>query len=318
MTSALAGKSGRSERGFAHLGLCYDNAVSYLAGVVPFIEQALAEGTPVMVAVPGDKLGLIRRQLGAAAAKAQLADMTVAGRNPGWILPGVLLEFADRHAGGPVAMVGEPIWPDRSDTEYPACVVHEALINAAFAGRDGAVLCPYDATNLKPAVLQDALQTHPEMLENGQRWPSELYTEPQVTVAEFRTALPPPPAGSVSVTYRRPDDLAGLRRFVMEKAQAAGFDQHRAADVAVAVNELATNTLDHTAGGGELTVWTDRRAFVCQVEDTGHLTDLLAGYVPPSPTERRGRGLILANRVSDLVRMHTQPGKTTFRAHFYR
>lgn len=145
----IADLDGRSRYSFAHLGLCYDDLGEYVAGVVPFIENALAALSPVMVAVPGERLDLIRDHLGTTADDALLADMTVAGRNPGWILPGVLLEFANCHPDQPVSMVGEPVWPGRSDEEYPACVVHEALINKAFAGRDGAMLCPYDAMNLE-------------------------------------------------------------------------------------------------------------------------------------------------------------------------
>ena len=42
----------------------------------------------------------------------------------------------DAHPDKHVRVIGEPIWPGRSDLEYPACVQHEALINRAFAVRD--------------------------------------------------------------------------------------------------------------------------------------------------------------------------------------
>lgn len=308
----------RSRNGFAHLGLFYDNAAQYLAGVLPFVESALAADTPVMVAVPGDKLSLLRERLGESADKAQLADMTVAGRNPGWILPGVLLEFASRHPEQPVAMVGEPIWPGRSEDEYPACVIHEALINSAFEGRDGAVLCLYDATNLKPTVLDDALQTHPIMVDNGDHRGSDSYADPLATVARFRQPLPAAPEEARTVSYGSPSDLAGLRRFVTAEALGCGFDRDRAVDIAVAVNELASNTIEHTQGAGELTVWCDDGALVCQVDDSGYVSDPLAGYRLPPASARRGRGLAVVNRMSDLVRMHTHPGGTTFRTYFYQ
>lgn len=314
----LADMAGRSDQSFAHLGLCYENLADYVAGVVPFVENALAEKTPVMIAVPGERLDLVREHLGAAADDILLADMAVEGRNPGWILPGVLLDFANRHPDQPVAMVGEPIWPDRSVDEYPACVVHEALINEAFAGRDGAVLCPYDVANLEPAVVKDAHQTHPVMIANGATQSSAQFVDPYATVAEFRNPLPNPPAVAAAMTYRHPADLTAVRRFVTKEATRAGFDSARATDVAVAVNELASNTIEHTAGGGRIAVWSDDEAFICQVADGGHIADPLAGYVLPPPSERRGRGLVLVNRASDLVRMHTHSGGTTFRAFFYR
>lgn len=313
-----ADSGGRGKHGFAHLGLTYDNLAEYVSGVVPFIKDALVAQTPVMVAVPGERLELIREHLGAAADDALLADMTVEGRNPGWILPGVLLKFANRHTGRPVALVGEPIWPGRSADEYPACVVHEALINEAFVGRDGAVLCPYDARNLEATVLRDAHQTHPIMIANGATKESVGYVDPRATVAEFRVPLSKPPARAATMSYGRPADLSAVRRFVTAEAARAGLDSVRATEVAVAVNELATNTIEHTSGDGRVAAWSDHQAFVCQVEDGGHITDPLAGYVPPSGGAQRGRGLVLVNRVSDLVRMHTQPDGTTFRIFFYR
>ncbi|OXM59002.1 MEDS domain-containing protein, partial [Amycolatopsis vastitatis] len=89
----------------------------------------------------------------------RLLDMTAAGRNPGRIIPGVLRAFADTHAEQAVRIIGEPIWPARTDDEYPACVQHEALINHAFTGRDVTILCPYDTQNLAPEVLADAEAT---------------------------------------------------------------------------------------------------------------------------------------------------------------
>jgi hypothetical protein len=82
--------------------------------------------------------------------------MTVAGRNPGRIIPTVLLAFANAHPGRRVRLIGEPIWAGRSPVEYPACAQHEALINAAFTGRPATILCPYNTELLDPVWIEDA------------------------------------------------------------------------------------------------------------------------------------------------------------------
>ena len=64
-------------------------------------------------------------------------------------------------------MIGEPVWPSRSEVEYPACVQHEALINRAFTGRDITVVCPYDVAQLDPDVIADARRTHPVLWQDG-------------------------------------------------------------------------------------------------------------------------------------------------------
>ena len=57
---------------------------------------------------------------------------------------------------------------------------------------------------------------------------------------------------------------------------------------------------------------------VCEVADGGRITDPLAGRLPPPRDRRGGRGLLLVNLVSDLVRIHTGGGGTTIRCWFGR
>lgn len=95
---------------FVHPALFYRGTEQYTAGTVPFLEEGLAAGEAVAVAVPGPNLELIKAELGASAAEVTLLDMTRAGRNPGRIIPGVLRAFADAHPAGRVRIIGEPIW----------------------------------------------------------------------------------------------------------------------------------------------------------------------------------------------------------------
>jgi anti-sigma regulatory factor (Ser/Thr protein kinase) len=302
---------------FQHLGFLYRTSDDYLAGTVPFVTAALAADQPVLVAVPPANLDLIRGQLGRDAKRVIFADMTHHGRNPGRIIPAVLLRFAGAHPGRRVSIIGEPIWPGRSSVEYPACAAHEALINAAFAGRDAAILCPYDAGRLEPRAVADAHRTHPVMMENGSRWASTGYRDPVETAGSFNLPLPEPPRVAATMDYRHRSDLAALRRFITDRAAAGGVPDDRADGLAVAVNELATNTIEHTAGGGRLATWSEPKTLVCHIQDTGHLTDPLAGRIPVSPDAPCGRGLVLVNQLCDLVRIHTLPGRTTIRLHTY-
>src|SRR4051812_36058813 len=96
-------------RAFVHEGLLYRGTEEYLAGTVPFVAEAVAPGEPVLVAVPGANLELIRSALDGAAARVRFADMAVAGRNPGRIIPWVLHAFLVEHAGRRSRVVGEPI-----------------------------------------------------------------------------------------------------------------------------------------------------------------------------------------------------------------
>ena len=304
-----------TENLFEHLGLLYHDTGEYLAGTTAFVREALAVGNPVLVAVPGANLDLIRDALGDDGTAVAFEDMAVAGRNPGRIIPGMLLDFADRHPGRRVAVIGEPIWPGRSLAEYPVCATHEALINTAFVGRDAAILCPYDVRGLDATRVADAHRTHPVLVERAERRMSTAYTDPVQTAAAFNLPLPRPPASAVWLSYRDKFALAEIRRFVVERARAAGLSRDRVDDLAISVNELATNTAEHTGDGGRVSIWTERDVVICQVEDTGHITNPMAGRLPVPPTDIGGRGLLMVNQICDLVRVHTEPGRTTIRLH---
>src|SRR2546429_237276 len=160
---------------FVHEGLFYAGADEYLAGLVPFVRAGLDAGEPVMVAVPGPNLELVRDALGGDAGEVRFHDMARAGRNPGRIIPWVLHAFISQHPGRHPHIVGEPIWAGRTDDEYPACAQHEALINEASVDADATIVCPYDVSRLAPEVLADAEITHPVLVAGERRRPSPVY-----------------------------------------------------------------------------------------------------------------------------------------------
>jgi anti-sigma regulatory factor (Ser/Thr protein kinase) len=302
---------------FAHPALLYRDGDEYLSATVPFIRDGLAAGEPVAAAVPTANLASLRSALGADADRVTWRDMTVAGRNPGAIIPTVLIAFANAHAGRRVRIIGEPIWAGRTDAEYPACAQHEALINAAFADRAATILCPYDISALDPAWVDDAHRTHPVMVTATRRWDSRHYTDPVGFAAGFNHALPEPPPGARTVVVDV-FTVRGARRFVAEQADRAGLSADRIPDLTLAVNELAANAIRHGGGSGRLAVWVEDDYLLCQLSDTGHVADPLAGRIPPRLGARGGRGLMMVNQLCDLVRVHTSANGTTTRIHMRR
>ncbi|MGW2621061.1 anti-sigma factor RsbA family regulatory protein [Streptomyces sp. NPDC001500] len=295
---------------FEHPALFYRGERDYVDRTVSFVQEGLDLGEPVAVAVPGPNLELIRTALGADAEGVLLLDMTRAGRNPGRIIPGVLRSFADAHPRGRARIVGEPIWAGRSPVEYPACAQHEALINAAFEGRAVTILCPYDEERLDEAVLADARITHPVIVSRDGRRASDVYDWRSV-VARYNEALAPAP--DAAVLSFDADNLYTARAFTVEQAGRLGIAGQRLQDAELAVAELTTNSVVHGGGHGTLAVWAEAGQLVCEVRDTGRLTDPLAGRRPPARGQIGGRGLMLVHYVADLVRLHTGDDGTTVR-----
>jgi anti-sigma regulatory factor (Ser/Thr protein kinase) len=300
---------------FVHPALFYRTDEEYLAGLVPFVTDGVAAGHPVAVAVPGERLALLRAALGGTAEDITMIDMRRAGRNPGRIIVTVLRRFADTHTGMHVRIIGEPIWPGRTATEYPACVQHEALINHAFAGRDVTIVCPYDTGRLDEQVVADAHATHPEIWRTDHRHRSDRYAPDDVT-ARYNLPLDAD-APRPLVTVTQLDQLRAVRGLVLDRAGDLGLTATRLGDLELIVNELVVNSLVHGGGTAELRLWTADDHVVCEVSDPGRMTDPLAGRRPPAPGQQSGRGLLLVHGLADLVRTHTTDKGTTIRAYLH-
>lgn len=251
---------------FAHPAFFYRGEHEYVSALVPFIRAGAEAGEPVAVAVPNANLQLIRAELRNLdpnpAGPVRFVDMSLAGRNPGRIIPKVLLAFADAHRSGHVRIVGEPIWAGRTPREYPACVQHEALINAAFHGRDATVLCPYDVERLRPEALTDARVTHPAVIENGREQASSLFS-PSGALAHCNEPLThPADAAAFEFDGGR---LHDARLFAVRLASRLGTTDEGRAGLSLIVAELTTNSVVHAGGSGTLRLWAEGDQLVCEV-----------------------------------------------------
>jgi serine/threonine-protein kinase RsbW len=113
------------------------------------------------------------------------------------------------------------------------------------------------------------------------------------------------------MSYAVPDDLKVLRAFVAARALALGLPAGRVDALTLAVSELATNTLQHTTGGGHVRVWANAGQLVCDVVDRGPARSF--GRPMPAADALRGRGLPIVERVCDVVDTSTVAGGTRVR-----
>jgi len=301
-----------SGRRFDHLALLYHGRGEYLVALGGFIHASRARGDAVLVAVPEHKARLMRRELGDDSAQVSLVDMAELGRNPARIIPAVLA-YAGQHRGQRVCCIGEPIWPGRTAAETQEATRHEALTNLAFRDSPVTLVCPYDSAGLPGSVLADAARTHPAVIKAGKETASAGYLEPPDLPPRCNRALPRPPAHAEALGYG--DDLRPVRSFVASRAKCAGLTAPRIADLVLAIGEITANTLRHTDGGGTVQVWRTSEELICQVADTGQITDPLARHRARSDELLGGNGLWLVNQVCDLVQARTGQAGTTTRLH---
>jgi anti-sigma regulatory factor (Ser/Thr protein kinase) len=106
-------------------------------------------------------------------------------------------------------------------------------------------------------------------------------------------------------------DLGRIRRVVMERAVAAGLPGSRAADLALAVNEIAGNAIVHGRPPARLSLRKEDGDLICEVTDAGDgIEDALAGRRRPSPEAPGGRGLWLSRLICDTVEISSGVGCT--------
>jgi anti-sigma regulatory factor (Ser/Thr protein kinase) len=295
-----------------HIALFYQAEQDYLTAILAFLRDGLRAGSATFVAVPGEKVGLLRDALGAEADSVAFADMTEMGRNPAWIIPRVQ-DFISASEGRRVRYVGEPIWATRSAGELREATRHEALINLAFGRVAATILCPYDTGQLSASVLADAERTHPALQHSGEVRPSMAYSGPAELPSEVNGPLPPPPAQAEPVIYRT--DLSRVRALVGARASEAGLPPYRIADLVLAVSEVAANTVQHTAGEGTLRIWHDPGEIVCELSDHGHIKEPLAGRLRPPSGTAGGHGLWIVHQACDLVELRSGDDGTAIRLH---
>jgi anti-sigma regulatory factor (Ser/Thr protein kinase) len=210
--------------------------------------------------------------------------------------------------------VGEPVAPERDADELVECHRHESLLNLAFADTKSFwLLCPYDVQALEPDVIGEACRSHPFVAQGGARGESAGYMGLEAAAAPFAVPLPEPPADAAELRFEGP--LETLRRVVVEHAARAGLSRGRIVDLAVAANEIASNSLIHGGGRGVLRIWRQGRRVVCEIADRGRLDDPLADRELPSPESTSGRGLWIANQLCDLVQIRSFPTGTVVRLH---
>ena len=296
----------------AHAALRYASTDEFVTEAAGFVDAGLDEGEPVLVSAPLLEIGLLRTRLDDRAHRVDWTDIAEVGANPGRIIA-FMDDFVTAHDGRPIRCLQGLAWAARTAAEQTEAIRHEALINLAFAAAPVRILCTYDSARLHPDVIRSALATHPLLLRDGHAAASSVYNARAVLPGAYNRPLPRPPADVPTLAYWA--DLAAPRAYAARHASSIGLSPGRVPDLVLAVGELAANTLRHTNAGGVLAIWATGSELLCQVQDTGHISDPLAGRRRPDANATGGHGLWLANQLCDLVELRSGPGRTAIRLH---
>jgi anti-sigma regulatory factor (Ser/Thr protein kinase) len=281
--------------GFQHDAFVYTSDEEFVRLATPFVRDGLATGEAIVAALPPTRIALLREALGPEGEQVGFIDMTVAGRNPARLIP-MWRDALERNPGRRVRGLGEPAYAGRNAAEYDEAMLHEGLLDIAFAHETRfRLLCPYEAT-----VGIDPTATH-----SG----AEALAE-----KTFRTALSDVPDRAERWEFGLAD-LGQVRQWMNAQASSHGVSRDRLEDLALALHEICTNSIRFGGGRGTLSVWIADGSLICDVADGGRIDDLLVGRVLPPLDGLGGRGVWLANQLCDLVQLRSGDDFTQVRLH---
>jgi anti-sigma regulatory factor (Ser/Thr protein kinase) len=299
-----------------HVGALYPSRRDLVSRIVPLLVGALDRAEAVALAVQPDTAQALRAELG------DLTGVTLldhpggpAGHSGQTMAVRRARELRELAGGaGPVTFIAEH--NDRFDgadgrfwTEF------EAAISLTLAATAVNLICFYPEVPTHLPVLGAALRNHPELLVDGTLRLNTEHRPPDEVLAE----TPVPPPALLGPPDLRLDlhavPLSEGRRTVEEALLAADYGRDRAEDVVFAVNEIATNAVQHGSTPAELHMWTTRRSCVVEVHDGGELDAPLPGIRPPRSSEPRGRGVWVARQACDCLHVWHDVAGTHVRMH---
>jgi anti-sigma regulatory factor (Ser/Thr protein kinase) len=307
----------RNTRRLTHQGLLYGSEEEFLAGTVPFIRDGLERGDPIWIVTTVRNAGWLRVSLGTDARQVVFGECSQWYRHPARALASLHRAVRVGVGGQRLRLIGEPLWTARTGPESTERARLESLVNVALASANASLVCTYDTRVVDSEVVAQVARTHPELVVNGGVQPSPSYADPTVFNAECdRSPLSEPPPSALRLAFDRLGQLATLRTFMTSYAIWAGAPTQAVEQFVQAVDEVATNAIEHGGGSGVLRVWTSPQRMSCEVSDSGEgLRDPLAGHLPPPPGRTGLCGLWLARQFCDLVEVRSDPAGTTVRLH---
>jgi hypothetical protein len=107
------------------------------------------------------------------------------------------------------------------------------------------LICPYDTRELPPEIIEHARSTHPEIVAPQGSRVSEAYEDPHAFCRRLDSRVERPEGDPTIVLEFDLADLRGMRRMVTAMAVDCGLPGSRADELALAVNEIASNAVVH-------------------------------------------------------------------------
>ena len=303
----------RGQAGHFHEAGFYGCDAEFRALIVPFAEEGIAAGEPVILGYDGRKSALLRSWLSDPSAIEFIGDESLYAKPARAIATyRRLFEFHVAMGAGQIRIAGDVPHPGNGG-RFEGWDRYEAAVNTVWQDFPVWGRCLYDTATTPPAVADVVERTHPRLVSlSGQRRASGRYQNAQVF--EGLPYAPDPLEGTAPVAelVNRP---AAEARHTLARLARGRVPGAILQDLLIGVTEAVTNAQRHGRQPATVRIWAAAGRVVVTVHDAGRgPADRLAGLVPaPSstPGQSLGLGLWVMHQLDiDVALRHADDGFT--------
>jgi hypothetical protein len=306
MGTEPAGRPGR----FHEVGF-YRSDAEFGALIVPFVEEGVAAGQPVILGYDDRKASLLRSWLHEPDAVTFIADNSLYA-TPARAIASYWQMFARLTAADATQIrIAGDVPHEGNGGRFAGWDRYESAANTVWDQFPVWSRCLYDATTAEPRVLDIAARTHPRIvLPSGQYLASRQYQDP----ADFQPLQPDPDPLEDSVPALVMSDPSPAQvRPVLTSIGGGRIPDTALEKLMIGVEEAVTNAQQHAGPPVTARIWAGSGRILIHVHDTGPgPADPLAGLVPVwARPGRRGGGLWLIHMLGlDAALIRSRDGFT--------
>jgi anti-sigma regulatory factor (Ser/Thr protein kinase) len=301
----------RGHVGHFHEAGLYGSDAEFAALIIPFVEEGVAAGEPVIIGYDDRKAGLLRSWLADPSAVEFIGDQSLYATPARAIATyRQMFEFHLAMGAGQIRIAGDVPHPGNG-RPFDGWDRYEWAVNTVWQDFPVWGRCLYDAATAPPAVLEVVERTHPRLVSpSGRRRASGRYQE-----AAVFEGLPPPPdpleaTSPIATLTGRP---AADTRYALAQIGRSRVSSTTLTDLIIGASEAVSNALRYGEPPVTVRIWAAPDRIVVSVHDTGPgPADPLAGLIPAAQSATDpGLGLWVMHQLDiDVTLIHTGDGFT--------
>jgi anti-sigma regulatory factor (Ser/Thr protein kinase) len=268
----------RGHVGNFHEAGFYGSDAEFAALIVPFVEEGVAAGEPVIIGYDDRKAGLLRSWLADPSAVEFIADQSLYATPAGAIATyRRMFELHTAMGAGQIRVAGDVPHPGNG-RRFEGWDRYECALNTVWQDIPVWSRCLYDTTT-PPAVLDIVERTHPYLVSpSGQRRASEHYQQAQVFEP---LPVAPDPLEAATPLVELTGRPAADTRHALAQIGRSRINNTTLTDLIIGASEAVSNALRHGQPPVTVRIWATPDRIVVSVHDTGPgPADPLAGLIP--------------------------------------